>query len=55
MTAAVAIGYDWLSHESREIICAAIIDKGLAPSVNVGKEELKNIHWLEKKNNWNAV
>lgn len=59
MTAAVAIGYDWLydwlSQESREIICAAIIDKGLAPSVNVGKEELKNIHWLEKKNNWNAV
>lgn len=52
MTAALAIGYDWLydglSAESRSTIRQAILDKGIEPS-------LKYTHWVRGNNNWNQV
>ncbi|MFT7488528.1 MAG: hypothetical protein ACI9OU_000922 [Candidatus Promineifilaceae bacterium] len=52
MTAALAIGYDWLHDEldpsSREIIRKAIIEKGLRASLNGG-------WWVKTSNNWNQV
>lgn len=52
MTAALAIGYDWLyeelSKESRLSIRRAILEKGLKPS-------LKNTGWVRGQNNWNQV
>jgi hypothetical protein len=52
MTAALAIGYDWLyeelSKESRLSIRRAILEKGLEPS-------LKNTGWVRGQNNWNQV
>ena len=52
MTAALAIGYDWLydwlSPESRKAIEDAIIEKGLR-AVN------KKMWWLRTDNNWNQV
>lgn len=52
MTAALAIGYDWLyndlSEGSRETIKAAIIGKGLNPGMKGG-------WWVFTTNNWNQV
>ncbi len=52
MTAALAIGYDWLykdlSEASRRAIRTAILEKGLKPS-------LKNKGWARGHNNWNQV
>ncbi len=52
MTAALAIGYDWLyddlSQESRQAIRSAIVEKGLKPS-------LTNAGWSVRGNNWNQV
>jgi hypothetical protein len=52
MTAALAIGYDWLhdglSESSRRTIGRAILEKGLKPS-------LKNKGWARGHNNWNQV
>ena len=52
MTAALAIGYDWLydklSADSRKIIEDAIIETGLR-AVN------KKMWWLRSENNWNQV
>ena len=54
MTAALAIGYDWLydvlEPASREIISQAIIDKGLHATEN--KSHLK---FYTRDNNWNQV
>jgi hypothetical protein len=52
MTAALAIGYDWvypaLDPEARKKIKAAIIEKGLRTS-------LKGGWWVRTENNWNQV
>jgi len=52
MTAALAIGYDWLYRDlpesSRATIRQAILDKGIKPS-------LKNTGWVRGHNNWNQV
>jgi len=54
MTMAVAIGYDWLHDqlptESKAIIKAAILKKGLEPSLNT-----KYNSWLKAEHNWNQV
>lgn len=54
MTMAVALGYDWLyadlSEQSRSVIKAAILEKGLKPSL-----EPQNNSWLRNSNNWNQV
>lgn len=54
MTAAMAIGYDWLYHdmtdENRKIIRKAIVEKGLKPSMNS-----QNNSWLRATTNWNQV
>jgi len=55
MTAALALGYDWLyealSKEDRARIKKAIIDKGLKPGVTAYKK-----HWFPRRhNNWNQV
>lgn len=54
MTLAVSIGYDWLYNDlspaSRNIISQAIIEKGLAPSLDP-----KYNSWLRVTNNWNQV
>ena len=59
MTAAVAIGYDWLygwlDDSSRDVIRKAIIEKGLQESLPDMAEDMANLHWMNKKNNWNAV
>lgn len=53
MTAALAIGYDWvhdaLSEASRETIRQAIIEKGLKPSFE------REYWWVSDENNWNQV
>jgi len=52
MTAALAIGYDWvyegLDPDARRIIRKAIIEKGL-------KTSLKGGWWVDTGNNWNPV
>ncbi len=52
MTAALAIGYDWLyndlSSQNRAKIRSAILEKGLQPS-------LGNHGWIRGGNNWNQV
>lgn len=52
MTMAMAIGYDWLYNDlsdlTKEKLRAAIVEKGLKPS-------LKNNDWANRKNNWNQV
>ena len=52
MTAAVGVGYDWLFDElddpTRRLLRAAIVEKGLAPSV-------KTDSWTRSTNNWNQV
>ena len=52
MTAALAIGYDWvyedLDPEARQVIKKAIIEKGL-------KTSLKGGWWVNSENNWNQV
>ncbi|MBN1818535.1 MAG: heparinase II/III family protein, partial [Sedimentisphaerales bacterium] len=52
MTAALAIGYDWLykdlSDSSRQTIRRAILEKGLTPS-------LQQTDWVRGRNNWNQV
>ena len=52
MTAALALGYDWLYPDlpasSRREIKQAILDKGLHPSFKV-------THWVNGHNNWNQV
>jgi len=54
MTMGVAIGYDWLYHDlpqtSKDIIRAAILKKGIEPSL-----DSKNNYWLKNSNNWNQV
>jgi len=54
MTMAAAIGYDWiydrLSPATREIVKAAILQKGIDPSLNN-----QNNGWLRSDNNWNQV
>ncbi|NII26939.1 heparinase [Pseudoflavitalea sp. X16] len=54
MTLAMAIGYDWLydqlSPASRAAVKAAILQKGLEPSLNPG-----NNSWLKAEHNWNQV
>jgi hypothetical protein len=55
MTAALAIGYDWLNDvlppETRTLIRAAIVKKGLEPGV----AETPQTSWHRAKNNWNQV
>lgn len=54
MTMAVSIGYDWLynglSAATKAVIKAAIIEKGLNPSLDP-----KNNSWLRAEHNWNQV
>ena len=59
MTAGVAIGYDWtydyLDENSKKIIRLAILEKGLYESMPQMTDNPANLHWMNKKNNWNAV
>jgi hypothetical protein len=52
MTAALALGYDWLYEQldapSRQAITTAIVEKGLRPG-------LTNNSWIRSENNWNSV
>jgi hypothetical protein len=55
MTAAVGLGYDWLHGElspaTRATLRAAILDKGIAPSLAEGGGNW----WIRGNNNWNQV
>ena len=55
MTAALAIGYDWLyndlSESSRKTIADAILSKGINPSLKTKGGNW----WIAGKNNWNQV
>ncbi len=52
MTAALALGYDWLYHDldvgARQTIQTAIIEKGL-------RAGLAHPGWMKTRNNWNSV
>lgn len=54
MTAAMAVGYDWLygylDEQDRKTIEDAIVEKGLLPSCDIAFNS-----WLGRKNNWNQV
>ncbi|GAB3575367.1 hypothetical protein GCM10027578_39450 [Spirosoma luteolum] len=54
MTLAAAIGYDWLYADlpetSRAAVRTAILEKGLAPSLDA-----RHNGWLQLDNNWNQV
>lgn len=56
MTAALAIGYDWLHSElrpeSRAIIRKAIVEKGLKEGVG---PDAKHTSWRRARSNWNQV
>jgi hypothetical protein len=56
MTAAMAIGYDWLydplSPASRQTIRQAIVDKGLRPGLD---PKAKDCWWYTAEMNWNQV
>jgi len=56
MTAAMAIGYDWLyddlSPSSRTVIRQAIVEKGLKAGLD---PQLSQNWWYHRDNNWNAV
>ena len=58
MTAAFAIGYDWLyeywNQQQKELISSAIVKKGLKPALNA---YIKSDSWTKIKsaNNWNQV
>lgn len=56
MTAALALGYDWLhdelSSETRAAIRAAIAEKGVRPGLDPGA---KTNGWHTSSNNWNQV
>ena len=58
MTAAFAIGYDWLyeywNQQQKELISSAIVKKGLKPALNAYR---KGDRWTKIKNanNWNQV
>lgn len=55
-TFALAVGYDWLfdqlSVHERAAIAAAILEKGLRPSLD---ETSLDCHWIKGGNNWNQV
>jgi hypothetical protein len=57
MTAALAIGYDWLyadlSEETRVKIRKAIVEKGIHPSLN--SKERSATWWINARMNWNQV
>ena len=63
MTAAFAIGYDWLYHyftqEQRDLLCEAILTKGLRPAMDdyLDKPRSRTWKWSEPSsaNNWNIV
>ena len=56
MTAAFAVGYDWLYDEldqpSRDVIRRAIVEKALEPALQPNSP---NIGWQHTPNNWNQV
>ena len=56
MTAALAIGYDWLykdlSQKTQNTIRSAIVEKGIQPSLN---EKPQPQWWINTSNNWNQV
>jgi len=60
MTAALAIGYDWLypalDQETRTKVRNAIVEKGIAPSFATEPAVQKNLQfWIKGTNNWNQV
>ncbi len=56
MTAALAIGYDWLasdlSAETRNCLRTAIVTHGLKPGLD---REAKHNWWQKRENNWNQI
>ncbi|WP_161554716.1 heparinase II/III domain-containing protein [Ereboglobus luteus] len=56
MTAALALGYDWLheklSPETRAIVRRAIVEKGLREGID---SKLRRNSWHRQENNWNQV
>lgn len=57
MTAAVAIGYDWLydylSSEQKKILRKALMEKGLQPALSIYRSSSNS--WKDATNNWNTV
>jgi hypothetical protein len=59
MTHAFAIAYDWLypswSPQQREILRAAILEKGLKPALKAYQGPSKSDWWVDSPYNWNLV
>ncbi len=59
MTAAFAIGYDWLydywTPSQRETLRRAMVEKGLKPALEVSDGKIRNGWWSKVRHNWNQV
>ncbi|MDH7503648.1 MAG: heparinase II/III family protein [Verrucomicrobiota bacterium] len=59
MTHAFAIGYDWLyecwTPEQREILCKAMVEKGLGPALQCYQGKANYGRWMTVRHNWNQV
>ena len=59
MTAAFAVGYDWLydswTGKQREILEKAILEKGLKPALQAYRGKARFGWWIKSSHNWNQV
>ena len=59
MTAAFAVGYDWLydawTPKQRQTLRTAIVQLGLTPGLNVYRRSAKGGGWPNSEHNWNQV
>ena len=59
MTAAFAIGYDWLydywTSAQRNTLRTAMVEKGLKPALDVADGKVRNGWWSKVRHNWNQV
>ncbi len=59
MTAAFAVGYDWLhdswSEERRKILARAVLEKGFRPALLAYRGKARFGWWVKARHNWNQV
>ncbi len=59
MTAAFAVGYDWLfqawTPERRKVLVRAILEKGLRPALQAYRGKARFGWWVKAHHNWNQV
>ncbi len=59
MTAAFAVGYDWLYHawtaRQRKVLREALLEKGLKPALRAYRGKAAYGWWVRARHNWNQV